>query len=218
MLYELLVVPAALIALVLHEVSHGYVAYKLGDPTARVLGRLSLNPLKHIDPIGAVCMVLFHFGWAKPVPIDTRFFRDPKRDMALTALAGPVTNLLLAFFSLPFYILAVNAYNAALFSGATALWLGFLKAVFYFFSTLHSVNLGLSLFNLLPIPPLDGSRILFTFLPTHYYFRIMRYERYISLALMLLLLCGVRFGFLSAISSAVSNAMLRLWLLIPIFR
>ena len=218
MLYELLVIPAALIALVLHEVSHGYAAYKLGDPTARVMGRLSLNPLKHLDPIGALCMVLFRFGWAKPVPIDTRFFKNPKRDMALTALAGPVTNLLLAFFSLPFYILAVNAYNTALFSGAAPIVMTLLNIAIYFFSALHGVNLGLALFNLLPIPPLDGSRVLFTFLPTHYYFRIMRYERYISLALMLLLLCGVRLGFLSALSSAVTDAMLRVWLLIPIFR
>lgn len=218
MLYELLVIPAALIALVLHEVSHGYAAYKLGDPTARVMGRLSLNPLKHLDPIGALCMVLFRFGWAKPVPIDTRFFKNPKRDMALTALAGPVTNLLIAFFSLPFYILAVNAYNTALFSGAAPIVMTLLNIAIYFFSALHGVNLGLALFNLLPIPPLDGSRVLFTFLPTHYYFRIMRYERYISLALMLLLLCGLKLGFLSALSSAVTDAMLRVWLLIPIFR
>ena len=218
MLYELLVIPAALIALVLHEVSHGYAAYKLGDPTARIMGRLSLNPLKHLDPIGAICMVLFRFGWAKPVPIDTRFFKNPKRDMALTALAGPVANLLIAFFSLPFYILAVNAYNTALFSGAAPIVMTLLNIAVYFFSALHGVNLGLALFNLLPIPPLDGSRVLFTFLPTQYYFRIMRYERYISLALMLLLLCGVKLGFLSALSSAVTDAMLRVWLLIPIFR
>jgi len=218
MLYELLVIPAALIALVLHEVSHGYAAYKLGDPTARIMGRLSLNPLKHLDPIGALCMVLFRFGWAKPVPIDTRFFKNPKRDMALTALAGPVANLLIAFFSLPFYILAVNAYNTALFSDAAPIVMTLLNIAVYFFSALHGVNLGLALFNLLPIPPLDGSRVLFTFLPTQYYFRIMRYERYISLALMLLLLCGVKLGFLSALSSAVTDAMLRVWLLIPIFR
>ena len=137
MLYELLVIPAALIALVLHEVSHGYAAYKLGDPTARIMGRLSLNPLKHLDPIGAICMVLFRFGWAKPVPIDTRYFRNPKRDMALTALAGPITNLLIAFFSLPFYILAVNTYNTMIFSDAAPIVMSLLKIAIYFFSALH---------------------------------------------------------------------------------
>ena len=109
-IYYLLSAAAVLIILTIHEVSHGYVAYRLGDPTARFMGRLSLNPMKHIDPIGAICMVLFHFGWAKPVPINTRFFRNPKRDMALTALAGPLSNFLLAFFVLPIYLLLELAY------------------------------------------------------------------------------------------------------------
>ncbi len=217
MIYELLVIPAAIIALVLHEVAHGYAAYKLGDPTAHIMGRLSLNPLKHIDPIGALCMVFFHFGWAKPVPINTRYFDNPKRDMALTALAGPLTNFIISFLSLPFYILAVKFYNTTLLSGGSAFLLVIAEILLYFFMCLHSVNLGLGLFNLIPIPPLDGSRVLFAFLPEYYYFRIMRYERYISFALMLLLFCGFRFGILSTVSAAISNAMLRVWMLIPIF-
>ncbi|MBE6568472.1 MAG: site-2 protease family protein, partial [Ruminococcaceae bacterium] len=89
----LITIPAVLLVIVFHELAHGVAAYKLGDPTAKRMGRLSLNPLKHLDPIGALCMVLFHFGWAKPVPVDMRYFRDPKRDMAITALAGPLCNL-----------------------------------------------------------------------------------------------------------------------------
>ena len=94
----LLSIPAVIIALIFHEIAHGFVAYKLGDPTARAMGRLSLNPLKHLDPIGTLCMIFFRFGWAKPVPINTRFFKNPRRDMAITALAGPLTNFLIAFF------------------------------------------------------------------------------------------------------------------------
>ena len=96
----LLALPCILIAIPVHEVAHGYMAYKLGDPTAKTMGRLTLNPLHHFDPIGALCMLFFHFGWARPVPIDTRYFKKPKRDMVLVALAGPVSNLLLAFFAL----------------------------------------------------------------------------------------------------------------------
>ena len=94
----LFVVPCVLIALTFHEFAHGYMAYKLGDPTAKNFGRLTLNPLKHLDPIGTICMIFFHFGWAKPVPINSRYFKKPRRDMALTAAAGPIMNFILALF------------------------------------------------------------------------------------------------------------------------
>ena len=96
----LFVVPCVLIALTFHEFAHGYMAYKLGDPTAKNLGRLTLNPLKHLDPIGTICMIFFHFGWAKPVPINSRYFKKPRRDMALTAAAGPIMNFILALFGM----------------------------------------------------------------------------------------------------------------------
>ena len=99
----LLSLPVLLMAFSVHETAHGYVAYRLGDPTARSLGRLTLNPIKHIDPIGFICMMVFHVGWAKPVPINTRYFKNPKRGMALSALAGPVTNLLLGFIGCLLY-------------------------------------------------------------------------------------------------------------------
>ena len=106
----LITIPAVLLVIIFHELAHGVAAYKLGDPTAKRMGRLSLNPLKHLDPIGAVCMVLFHFGWAKPVPVDMRYFRDPKRDMAITALAGPLCNLICAFLAVPLYLLLEKRY------------------------------------------------------------------------------------------------------------
>ena len=102
---------AALVALTIHEFAHGFVAYKLGDDTAKLYGRLTLNPMKHLDPFGALCMVLFHFGWAKPVPIDPRNFKNPRKGFALTAIAGPATNLVVGFFTAFFYLLSLSAYK-----------------------------------------------------------------------------------------------------------
>ena len=214
----LITVPAVLLVIMLHELAHGFVAYKLGDPTAKRMGRLSLNPLKHLDPIGAICMVLFHFGWAKPVPINTRYFRNPRRDMAITALAGPLSNLIFAFLSVPLYLLMERSYFSVLVeSGAESFGAKFVLTLFYFLYYFHITSLGLCFFNLIPIPPLDGSRILFSFLPERYYYSLMRYERMISLALMLFLLTGANFGFLNVIASGISRGMEAIWQLLPIF-
>ncbi len=183
---ELLIrVPVVLICLVVHEVSHGYMAMRLGDPTARNLGRLTLNPLKHLDPIGAICMFFFRFGWAKPVPINTRYFRKPRRDMALTALAGPVSNFIMAFVGVfLFGISMVILNNIPVPEGFSAnLWMAWIL----FVETFISMNLSLCVFNMIPVPPLDGSRIFLTFLPPKYYFGIMKYERYIVLGMLVLL-------------------------------
>ena len=209
---------AALIALTVHEYCHGYAAYKLGDNTARNLGRLSLNPLHHLDLFGVLCMVLFHFGWAKPVPINTRFFKNPKRDMAFTALAGPLSNFILSFLTIPVYLLIWKAHAAVLASSASTFLLILLAFLFQFFVLVHQISLGLGLFNLIPIPPLDGSRILFAFLPDRYYYKVMMYERQISLILLLALLFGARFGFLSTVGNFISESMANVWQLIPIFR
>lgn len=186
--YEFLIrIPIILFSLTVHEIAHGYTAYKLGDPTAKSLGRLSLNPLKHLDPIGALCMLLFGFGWAKPVPINTRYFKKPRGGMALTALAGPVSNLLM---SLVAFIIGQYAFvlgGAQMFSADV----NFMQLLFIFFQTFYILNLGLAIFNLVPVPPLDGSRILLVFLPDKIYFGIMRYERYIYLALLVCLYLGV---------------------------
>ena len=130
----LLSLPVVLLSLSLHECAHGYVAYKCGDPTARNMGRLSLNPMRHLDPVGFGCMLLVGFGWANPVPVNTRYFRKPKRDMALTALAGPLANLSLAFLAVPCYLGLLNLlYSLAYKPDTPAFLLTFLEYFFYFF-------------------------------------------------------------------------------------
>lgn len=173
---------AVLLCLSVHETCHGFAAYALGDPTAKSRHRLSLNPLRHIDWLGLIMMFTAGFGWAKPVPVDPRYFRKPKQGMAITALAGPVSNLLLA-------LLAVFLGSLIYFHVSYApVW----DALFNFFVyELAPLSVGLGLFNLLPIPPLDGSKILAVFLPDRAYYKLMRYERYGILVLLLLSWFGV---------------------------
>lgn len=213
-LVELLfVVPCVLFALTIHEVSHGYMAYKLGDPTARNMGRLTLNPMKHLDPVGTLCMILFHFGWARPVPINTRYFKKPRRDTALTAAAGPISNFIMAFLGLLVQkiLLAIFIQHPA----ASQFAYNLQYAALTLFSYFHILNLSLGMFNLIPVPPLDGSRIFLTFLPAKYYFGIMQYERYIQLGLMLLLWLGFLDTPLSFLVSAISSGMEFLIELLP---
>lgn len=179
---------AALLCLTVHELSHGAVAYVLGDPTAKDEGRLTLNPIKHIDPLGLLLMITAHAGWAKPVPVDMRYFKHPKRDMALTALAGPASNFLLAWV----FLLLANllGHLLVLFSPSIGLspW-GLLPMLFLINAAVLSIGLGV--FNLFPIPPLDGSKILFSFLPDKIYYTILRYERYIMILMLALVWVGV---------------------------
>lgn len=179
---------AVLIILPIHEFAHGYMAYKLGDNTARDMGRLSLNPMRHLDPLGALCMVVFHFGWAKPVPINPRNFKKPKRDFALTALAGPLSNLLMAFFSAFIYLLLNAIFRRITFPAQILVSLA--QNTVYFFLIFHVINLGLAIFNLIPVPPLDGSRLISVVLPPKAYFGIMRYERQIYLGFIIWLIGG----------------------------
>ncbi len=161
-------VVAVFLCIVIHEISHGFVAYLLGDPTAKQGRRLSLNPLHHIDLFGLILMVVIGFGWAKPVPVDMRYFRNPKSGMALTALAGPLSNFLLAFLAL---FLAGRMINQYSFHTAEQYLLAFLIV-----TAVRSIGLGI--FNLIPIPPLDGSKVFFSVLPDRYYYQILRFERY----------------------------------------
>ena len=182
----------------LHEYAHGWVAYKLGDKTAKYSGRLTLNPLVHFDPLGALSILLFNFGWARPVPIDPRNFENPKRDMALTALAGPVSNLLAAIFGgliLNFIILL----------GFPIIYL--LKRWIYSFLMYYiMINVSLAVFNLIPIPPLDGFKILQAFIPNKYLWTYYKYSNAITFAMFILLFLGF-FNFpLSVIQTAVYGA------------
>lgn len=182
----LLSLPAVLLSLTLHECAHGWVAYRLGDPTARDLGRLTLNPMRHLDPIGALSLLIFRIGWAKPVPINPNNFKRPRLGMALTAAAGPLSNLLIAFVS-TFILLLID--RGARNVDSSPLFL-FLYYLFQFFYLLHLMNLALSLFNLLPLPPLDGSRILSLVLPKRAYFWVLRHERQIYLFVLVWLIGG----------------------------
>ena len=191
----LLTLPAMMLALSLHETAHGYVAYKCGDPTAYNLGRLTLNPLKHLDPMGLVCLLIFGYGWANPVPINTRNFRDPKRGMALSALAGPASNLLLGLICAVVAGVVWGCYTYVAWTdfpefGKTALSL-LTSALLYS----AEINFLYMAFNMIPVPPFDGSRILLAFLPTNIYFRIMQYERQIMFGVLIALLVLSRFGF-----------------------
>ena len=174
---------SCLVCISFHETCHGLTALALGDDTAKRAGRLSLNPLKHIDLFGLVMMAVARFGWAKPVPVDMRRFQNPKGGMALTALAGPVSSILLSALAMMLY--AVCEFYSRYLGG------GVMEYLSLFFVYTASLSAGLAVFNLLPVPPLDGSKILFALLPDEWYLRLMRYERYGSLLLMGLLLLGV---------------------------
>ncbi len=191
----LLTMPVILFALSFHETAHGFAAWRCGDNTAHHLGRLSLNPLRHLDPIGFFCMLVFGYGWAKPVPVNTRNFRNPKRGMAITAAAGPGANLLLGVLSALLYGVALAFYSHLLYTAEPSFLTNCLYYVCQLMAISAEVNFLFMSFNLIPLPPFDGSRIALVFLPTNVYFSIMRYERQIMFGLLLAILILSRFGF-----------------------
>lgn len=199
-IYYILSALAALIALTVHEYAHGYAAYKLGDDTAKNFGRLTLNPLKHLDPIGTICMIFLHVGWAKPVPINMRNFKEPRKGFAITAVAGPISNLILSFVSVPFLLLLGNIQFETLPVWAMytyniypeAMGFGYTLALntYVLLLLFHSINIGFAIFNLLPIPPLDGSRLLGVVLPAKAYYTLLKYEQKIYYGVIAWLIIG----------------------------
>ena len=187
-----------LLALTFHEAAHGYVAYLLGDRTAKASGRLTLNPLAHLDLLGTLCMVIAGVGWAKPVPVDPRNFKHPKWGMAITALAGPCANVLLALV-LMIAALAMNMVNNTIVS-----------ALAQFFYITAVLNTGLAVFNLLPVPPLDGSKLLFPLLPNRALAWVAKYEGYIRFALLALIILGAMDGIIGSAQGYVFNVILKI--------
>jgi len=192
----LLRVAPALFCITIHELAHGFTAYKLGDPTAKNLGRLTLNPIKHIDPVGLLMMLTIGFGWAKPVPVDMRNFKHPKWYMAVTALAGPISNLILA--AIVMFIL-----------GLVSTSLGFLRydgrdynigasdmsmIIYTIINFTVFLNIALAVFNMLPIPPLDGSKVLFSLLPEKQYYTVLKYERFGMIFLLVIMFSQLLFN------------------------
>jgi len=228
----LLLVPIYLITLSVHEYAHARAAYALGDPTARNLGRMTLNPVKHIDPIGFMVFVIWRFGWAKPVPVNTRHFKNGGRDMGLTALAGPMSNIAMGIIAVLIYKISLkifystspeimwNFYSLSMGEGiAYNMFSAKMPAYFMMFVSIFvSANFYIAVFNLVPIPPLDGSRIINMFLSPKASFHYHKIERYGFIILMLLLYTGMLTIPLSFISGSLVGAVDWLFDLIPFLR
>jgi Zn-dependent protease len=198
----LLMIPGLLLAVTVHEVAHGWVADRLGDPTARLAGRLTFNPVSHIDPLGALAFVLAGFGWARPVPVDARNLRRPIRDMAWVAAAGPLSNFVMAFVGLVLLVLTSQFVQSPFVARPVA---GMLRFVYTF-------NLGLAIFNLIPLPPLDGGHFLPYFFPRRSWPLLARLQQYGPLILLLLVFSGATryiVGPLFALANALYLAALR---------
>ena len=184
----------------IHELAHGWAAYKMGDSTAKNLGRLTFNPFAHLDLFGTIMLFLFGIGYANPVPVTARNFKEPKKGMIVTALAGPCANLLMAFISICLY------YIVLLFPQSIAV-----SFILLFFQFAATVNVSLAVFNMLPIPPLDGSKVIGFLIPSKTYFKILQYERYVMIGLLVLLFTGI----LNAPIMFISDVLMKIISFIP---
>lgn len=192
---KILALPGLFMAIIFHEVAHGYMAYKLGDPTAKKAGRLTLNPIKHIDIVGFIFLLIFRFGWAKPVPVNSMYFENRKRGMILVSLAGPMTNFLLAL------ILSL------------ILSVGFITNEIIFKILIIAIwyNIMLGIFNLLPFPPLDGSKVLASLLPSKYEYYFYKNEKYLNLILIILIMTNYIDNILSPLINFALNLMVKIF-------
>ncbi|WHH59440.1 site-2 protease family protein [Petroclostridium sp. X23] len=200
-------IPVLLLAITFHEFAHGYMADKLGDPTPRSYGRLSLNPIKHLDPLGAIALLTVGFGWAKPVPFNPAYFKNYKKDTALVGLAGPVSNLILAFTAL---LVAKVLYLPTV--GLSGLSADIMNIILIY---MLRYNIGLAIFNLIPIPPLDGSKVFISILPSKWYYNILRYESYGQVILLLLLFTGMLNPVLNILFRIVQELLLAIVNILP---
>lgn len=209
-LFEILVHAIVLFtAIPIHEAAHAYAADRLGDPTARYRGRLTLNPMAHFDLVGSLAMLLTGIGWAKPVPVNALNFKDSKKGMAITAAAGPISNLCVAAISLCVAkIIMYAAYGVGINSVVSTLY-----TVFY---NMCYINISLAIFNLIPIPPFDGSRIFNYFLPDKLYFKIMQYEQYLYIGLFIVLFSGILDLPISLLTGALFGALDKLTMFVDI--
>lgn len=198
--YVLSIITIILLVLPFHEYAHAFIANKLGDPTAKMEGRLTFNPLASVDPFGALWLFLFGFGWAKPVPVDSRYFKKPKRDMALTALAGPVANIIASLVG-AVILCAVYAFAPVN---------TFVSFIINFLSYYVTVNVSIAVFNLLPIPPLDGSRILGAFLSDRALNTYYRYQNIFTMILFVLIISGALSGPLGTVQSFLTNIIMNI--------
>ena len=196
-------VPAALLAISMHEAAHGLVSYWQGDPTPKRERRLTLNPLRHLDLVGTVCMIAFHVGWAKPVMVNPGYYKNPKLGMALTALAGPLTNLLMAFLGFGAFV-GLYYLNDGRVEGV----LGYFIMFFDYFAIL---SLGLAIFNLIPIHPLDGFKVIGMFLPAKWYAFVIEWQQAGSLLLLILLYFGVLDAPINWVRDGLIDVMMRFW-------
>jgi Zn-dependent protease len=199
-----ILVPVFLLALTVHEFAHAWVANRLGDPTARLQGRLTLSPLAHLDPIGTVAIFLINFGWARPVPVDARYFKNPRRDMILVAAAGPASNLLLA-------VVMASVFSAVPWNAMDPQWGWLAEPVAQVLWLGVPVNLVLLVFNLLPIPPLDGSRVLSGLLPLRQALAFSRLEPYGFLLIFLLFVSGLTRPLYMLTVSPLRTALFGMW-------